>query len=231
LGQEIVVSLDQFYNNPKTYLKGHASVRINQTGQAFAALRAGSDLPVPNGGQSRQYTHQTGGPFVTLVPWMGKAAVDEKKEAMKAHNVVGRRLGLSPMMTRTYSTTASPGDIGVRWLPYQQGFVTYMEIDPAANFVGTGELTGCTVAVGSVGGHIYYFHSFCPAGNNGAAARTMQRNMIDHIGNSIGIGNMAYAENTIDYDGIAFGFGKLKKNTWKFYIYGGNSGVSKIAEF
>lgn len=225
------MGLHQFLDNPKTYLKGHHEVRISQNAATFAAVRQGPALPVPGGGQSRQYYDRPAGPYVTLVPWMGAAALAEKTEKMKVHNVIGRHVGLVDGMTRSYNCAASAGDIGLRWLPYEVGFVTYMAVDGAATFMGTGELSGCTVGVGQAGGHIYYFHAFAPMGYHGVAARNIQRAMIDHIANGIGLNNMAYAENTIDYDGFAFGFGKKKGNHWKFYIYGTQSGVTKMAEY
>jgi hypothetical protein len=225
------MSFQTFRENPKSYLSGHLEVRIAQTAHAFNAVRAGPDLPVPGGGQSRQYHHKGTAPFVTGTAFMNIAAVNAKTEAMKFHNVIGRQVGLSQKLSRLFSADQSGGDVGVRWLPYALGFVTYMEVDNAATFMLTGELSGCTVAVGAVGTYIYYFHSFAPNGHHGVAARNIQRAMIDHIANGIGLNNMTYAENTINYDGFAFGFGKKTNNNWKFYIYGSNTGVAKMGDY
>ncbi len=225
------MSFDTFRDNPKSYLNGHHEVRIAQTLYAFNAVRAGPDHPVPGGGQSTQYYHRGTTPFVTATPFMNVAAVNAKTEGMKFHNVLGRRVGLSQKLSRLFNADSSVGDVGVRWLPYKLGFVTYMEVDNAATFIFTGELSGCTVAVGDAGGFIYYFHSFAPNGFHGVAARNLQRAMIDHIANGINLNHMAYAENTIDYNGFAFGFGKKSGNHWKFHIYGSTSGVAKMAEF
>jgi hypothetical protein len=220
-----------FRDNPKAYLQGHKEVRIAQTVEAFRAVRPGPDHQVPGGGQSKQYYHRSAGPFVTATPFMNVTAVNLKNDGMKFHNIIGRRIGLSEKLSRLFNADQSGADVGVRWLPYHMGFVTYMEVDDAATFMFTGELSGCTVAVGEAGGFIYYFHSFAPNGYHGVAARNIQRNMIDHIANGIGLNNMAYAENTIDYNGFAFGFGKKAKNSWKFYIYGSTSGVAAMAEY
>jgi hypothetical protein len=225
------MSFQTFCNDPKSYLNGHQEVRIAQTVYAFNAVRAGPDHPVPGGGQSRQYHHRGATPFVTGTGFMNVAAVNAKTEGMKFHNIIGRRIGVSQKLSRLFNADPSGGDVGVRWLPYALGFVTYMEVDNAATFILTGELSGCTVAVGAAGGFIYYFHSFAPNGHNGVAARNIQRAMIDHIASGIGLNNMTYADNTINYDGFAFGFGKRANNNWKFYIYGSNSGVAKMGDY
>jgi hypothetical protein len=225
------MSFDTFRANPKPYLDGHQEVRIAQTIDAFNAVRAGPDHPVPGGGTSRQYYHRGAGPFVTLIPFMNVTATNLKNEGMKFHNIIGRRIGLSAKLSRLFNAGQSPADAAVRWLPYRPGYVTYMEVDNAATFIVTGELSGCTIATGEAGGFIYYFHSFAPNGFHGVAARNIQRTMIDHIANGVGLNNMSYAENTIDYDGFAFGFGKKTNNTWKFYAYGSNSGVYKQGEY
>lgn len=225
------MSFDTFRQDPKAYLNGHQEVRIAQTNDAYRAVRAGPDHPVPGGGTSRQYYHRGATPFVTGTPFMNVAAVNAKTEAMKFHNIIGRRVGVSQKMSRLFNADQSGADVGVRWLPYSPGYVTYMEVDNAATFMLTGELSGCTVAVGAAGGYIYYFHSFAPNGYHGVPARTIQRAMIDHIANGIGLVNMTYAENTIDYNGFAFGFGKKNGNNWKFYIYGSTSGVAKMGDY
>jgi hypothetical protein len=232
------MSFDTFRSEPKSYLSSHKTVRISQNGSTFASVNSGVALPVPGGGTSRQYTHKANAPFTTVIPFMNIAAQNEKTEGMRAHNVVARHVGLAghlgfaEKLTRVFQSTASGADVGLRWLPYELGFVTYMAMDAAATFALTGELSGCTVGVGSAGGTPYYFHSFAPNGHHGLAARNIQRAMIDHIANGIGIQQMHYAENTIDYDGFAFSFGKRKSlhSPWKFYIYGSNTGTAKIVE-
>lgn len=220
-----------FRNDPKSYLKSHHEVRIAQNQHAFNALIAAVPAAIPGGGTAREYIHNGAAPFTDVIPFMNVAAVNQKNAGMKLHKVIGRRLGFSPKFSRLFNSGRSGVDIGVRWLPYEVGYVTYMQIDTAATFALTGELSGCTVATGEAGGSIYYFHSFAPNGFHGPNARNIQRNMIDHVANQLGLANMEYAENTIDYDGFAFGFGKLKNRTWKFYIYGSNSGVSKMAQY
>ena len=56
-------------------------------------------------------------------------------------------------------------------------------------------------------------------------------NMIDEVGNTLGLQAIHLAENGTNYNGQGFVFGRLRPNgTWKFYAYGSASGVRKICE-
>jgi hypothetical protein len=224
------MGIEQFIKDPKVYLSSHDEVRVSQTASLILAFSEGARLQNPAGGFSKQFTPRGAGPFPTLVPFIGTAAAAEKKDAMTFGNTVKRHLGISKGLKRTYNVQSASVDLGVRWLPYEAGVVTYMFVDNAATFIGTGELTGCTVAAGTMGTSICYFHAFAPAGTHGAGARLLQHAMIDHIATSSGVGNMIYADNTVDYDGFAFSYGRKDGRAWKMYVYGTNSGVVKFGE-
>lgn len=49
-------------------------------------------------------------------------------------------------------------DAGVRYLPYQENKLTYMQLDATARWVFTGPIEGCFVYVVTHDGNIYLFH-------------------------------------------------------------------------
>ena len=74
-------------------------------------------------------------------------------------------------------------------------------------------------------------HSFAPPGIHGANARTTQMNMVNHVANGLGGGNVFFAQNTIDYGGQGFVFGRRKAGgNWKFYAYGSTTGVRRLCD-
>ena len=222
-----------FRNDPKSYLNAH-TMSIGQNAAAFPPLTAAADVAVPGGGTKRQYTHNTG-QFVDMVYQFGHHAglqvAAEKTKGYKAQRAFGLKPHVSPVM-RYAAPVASPADTGLRFLPYELGYVTHMALDAGATFAITGPLTGCTIGVAQTpAGGIHFLHSFTPNGFLGDAARVRQAHMIDNVRVQLGLVNLHTAINTIDYDGQAFVFGRISHGHWKFYAYGLLSGLRKICEF
>ncbi len=59
---------------------------------------------------------------------------------------------------RELRIVAAGADAGVRYLPYQADKLTYMQLDPGAQWVFTGPIEGCFVYVITHGGNTYLFH-------------------------------------------------------------------------
>ncbi|MHC5002025.1 MAG: hypothetical protein ACYTJ0_02780 [Planctomycetota bacterium] len=218
-----------FVANPKSYLKTH-DVIIQQNPAVLTPLTATPDAAIPTGGTARRYDHNAG-QYVSMIHSYSHAVAADVAREKTAPSIVGRALHVLPRADRTFAPVASNADVGVRFLPYNPGCVTYMPIDAAATFAITGPLTGCTVAAGKTGGTVWFFHSFTPGGLHGAVARTMQRQMISHVQAQLGLAFCHIAENGAQYDGQGFVFGRRRDNgRWKFYAYGSDSGITKFAD-
>lgn len=217
------MAFTHFLQNPKSYLRTH-QVFIGNSFNAGGSVAPLAAAALIGGGHSMQFNLNPAA-FITMTD-TNITHVSSKLGA------IARGLGLAPRVRRDFTVAVNPaGDIGFRFLPYRQGHVTYMSLGAAATFFITGPLTGCTVGAGSLGGNIWTFHSYAPAGIHGAAARDQQSLMIDEVGNTLGLNAIHLAENGTDYNGQGFVFGRLRPNgIWKFYAYGSASGVRKICE-
>jgi hypothetical protein len=214
------MSFESFMEDPKGYLSTH-QIFIGNSLNGGGAVAAQPTAPNPAGGLSMEF--RRGGANITMVAQAGQTST--------TLGAIVRGIGVAPRVRRDFMIAASPADIGLRFLPYRQGHVTYMSLDAMGLFFVTGPLTGCTVAAGRLGGRLWVFHSFAPVGIHGAAARTAQQNMVNHVAAGLGPGAVHLAENTLQYGGQGFVFGRRKQGgLWKFYAYGSGSGLRKMCE-
>lgn len=208
------MSFQSFMNNPKAYLKAH-SMQLGGTSQALAPA-AMTELPMtPLGGGlgAIQYLHTAN------VRMMRVGLVPQPK------NIVAnglRQLGLIERRQVSYQSQTGGAAVGLRILPFHVARVTFMQLTGGATFAVTGPLTGCTVAVLRHAGSAWLFHANVGAGGGvGAANLLAKRNMIAQAAAGIGaMGAATLCEYTVDYNGIAFVWGRLRGNgDWKFYVH------------
>jgi hypothetical protein len=79
---------------------------------------------------------------------------------------------------REIRVDSAVADAGVRYLPYQEDKLTYLQLDAAAQWVFTGPIEGCFVYVITNGGNTYLFHvnaNAVAAGGNALAKDTKLR--------------------------------------------------------
>lgn len=136
---------------------------------------------------------------------------------------------------RQFALMPRADDIGFRWLQFVENTCTYMQIDPAAQFIITGPLSGCTIAAGmSMTGQRWLLHANCNR-VQGEGARTNQEAMLTQVcrtRTNIAPAARRDAVYGRDYNGMGFVFGKrLAGGAWAFYAYGSESGVRKFGEF
>lgn len=214
------MAFNHFKSDPKGYSRCHKMFLSNSDTGAGSTTHA---APVAVAGGKHRQLFTWNGTNITLTRCLVVQPVLGKKQK------VAMAFGLSTPR-RDYSVAALGGGPanGFRYLPFRANHVTYMQMDAAADFCITGPLTGCTVAAGKdAAGTVWFFHA---NENNahGAAARLTQTNMIHAAAGVAGVplGNLVTCELTVDYNGMAFVFGRQKPgNVWKFYVvdqdYGG----------
>jgi hypothetical protein len=217
------MSFEAFMEDPKAYASTH-ELFIGNSLNAGGSVAAQPLAVNPAGGHSLQF--RRAGPNITMVDMQGRTS--------STVGAIARGIGVAPRVRRDFVVAASGVDVGLRFLPYRQGHVTYMSIDAMGTFFITGPLTGCTVAVARLAGRLWTFHSFAPVGIHGVAARLTQRQMVNHL--AAGLAGAAvpvvhFAENTLQYTGQGFVLGRRRPaGNWKFYAYGSASGMQRICD-
>jgi len=214
------MGFESFMQKPKSYLKTH-NVFIGNSYLGGNSVAAGAPAANGAGGNSIRFTLT--GTDITMK--------DQQNRSSSNLGMLARSLKIAPNIRRDFIVTNSPNDVGLRFLPYRDGAVTYMSLDHAARFFITGPLSGCSIGAGRVNGEIWTFHAYATAGNHGNAARTQQRDMINNVRMTIGVGAVHICQYQREYTGQGFVFGLLRNGgIWKFYAYGSGSGLTKICE-
>ncbi len=212
-----------FLNNPTYYLNHH---RMLLNGQGANLVNAGAMNRVNHGanpvfGQTHEYVHNNN------VSMIQQLAVGYNN--FLAHGI--SRLGLINKRCVTYAPVPGGGHPQLRFLPWDQATVTFMQLDAGARFFLTGPLGGCTVAVTRHAGAVWVFHANVAGGGGvNAANLAVKRQMIQHAGNGAGIpGANVYHFCQYgpqhDYQGQGFVWGQFHAGAgagagagvWRFY--------------
>lgn len=218
------MSFNTFLANPKAYLQTHA-MQVGNTQATTAAMTAGPAAPNAAHGSSVLWT-QGGANFLTM---------NHTRPPTNFLGNIGRKLRLIGKRNIQYSTAASAGDLGYRYLPFGPNQVTYMAMDPAATFVLTGPLSGCSIAAGRTvpGGVVYLFHANANGPPPGGVP--VKQAMINNAAGIVGVplAGLHRCDFGAQYNGLGFVFGRLRAHgVWKFYVHSltaaPNGGVNAV---
>jgi hypothetical protein len=212
------MSFETFMRDPKGYLQTH-QVYINTSLTSAGSMTAGAAEAIPTAlGHSGMQWTLNGTTFITLNHMNAPATVTDQIKG-----VIPRPLGRK--IRRDYSVTAAgTADTGIRYLPFRDNHVTYMELDVGASFFITGPLTGCTVAVGTTSTtppQRWIIHANSNASTNLQAAKQYKRNMAVWAFGKVNVpqANVKWCEYGEQYRGQGFVFGLPRDGAWKFYVH------------
>jgi len=217
------MSFQSFMDEPKGYLKTHQMVIGGLTAVVTGgAVTAAAAVANPAHGTSIQYTHVSN---VTMTPNLSTAAAAAAANKNFATNLL-RKVGVMGQRSIQYNAAVGGNFPNLRILPWSPTDVTFMQLNATADFAITGPLQGCTVAVVSHGGSVWFFHAnIATAGGVTPGNRATKRLMIRQAGAIVGVPAGAayffceYGPGQT-YNGWGMVWGRKRKlGRWKFYVH------------
>ncbi|WP_296737685.1 hypothetical protein [Mesorhizobium sp.] len=124
-------------------------------------------------------------------------------------------------------------DEGIRFLPWRADNCSYLQLDPAAQFVATGPLTGCNIYVAGDLSQPWFFHANKNSDDEGG--ETAKRKWpLDLLAAGVGGSGPMVVRGSLErahyssrgYQGMVFGY--KKANLWEFYFWGISTGGNYV---